>query len=190
MQLKPVDTPHLLRLVAGWLAQKENYQWLDFGDGRQLVSPEWLKVAMQRGTYVLRIFTSDADDIPIGVVGLSNVNPHFKTANIWVVLGDRARAGQGYASRASSRMLTLGFTELGLHSIHTWIVEHNPSIHVARRVNFRLIGTQRQCHYIDGRAYDRLWFDLLASEHEEIKDARNDSAATSDRRPVFHGTQP
>jgi RimJ/RimL family protein N-acetyltransferase len=190
MQLKPVDTPHLLRVVAEWLAQKENYQWLDFGDGRQLVTPEWLKVAMQRGTHVLRVFTSDADDIPIGVVGLTNVNRHFKTANIWIVLGDRAYGGQGYASRATSRMLTLGFAELGLRSIHTWIVEHNPSIHVARRVNFRLIGRQRQCHYIDGRAYDRLWFDLLASEHEEIEDVRNQPAAAPDRKPVLNGPQP
>jgi RimJ/RimL family protein N-acetyltransferase len=172
MQLKPLDSAAHLALAVDWLSRKENYQWLDFGDGRQLVSPEWLKIAMQRGSYVLRLFTSDAGDVPIGVVGLSNVNPHFKTANIWVVLGERSFAGQGYASRATSQMLTLGFVELGLNAIHTWIVEHNPSIHVAKRVNFRAIGRQRQCHYIDGRAYDRLWFDLLASEHEEIQDAR------------------
>lgn len=177
MQLKPLDSPELIQLVADWLARKENYQWLDFGDGRQLVSPEWLKIAMQRGTYVLRVFTSDLDDAPIGVVGLSNVNPHFKTANIWVVLGEKSHAGQGYASRATSKMLTLGFVELGFRAIHTWIVEHNPSTHVAKRVGFRPMGRQRQCHYIDGRAYDRLWFDLLASEHEEIRDVRHQQTA-------------
>jgi len=177
MQLKPPNSPEHLQLVADWLAQKENYQWLDFGDGRQLVSPEWLKIAMQRGSYALRIFTSDLDDTPIGVVGLSNVNPHFKTANIWVVLGDKSYAGQGYASRASSKMLTLGFQELGLRAIHTWIVEHNPSIQVAKRLKFRPIGRQRECHYINGRAYDRLWFDLLASEHEEIRDVRRERTA-------------
>jgi RimJ/RimL family protein N-acetyltransferase len=177
MQLKPLDSPGLIQVVADWLAQKENYQWLDFGDGRQLVSPEWLKVASQRGTYVLRVFTADKDDTPIGVVGLSNVNPHFKTANIWIVLGDKSYAGQGCASRAASKMLTVAFQELGLQAIHTWIVEHNPSIQVARRVNFRLIGRQRQCHYIDGRVYDRLWFDLLASAHEEIRDDRYQQSA-------------
>ena len=143
---------------------------------------------MQRGTYVLRVFTSDAEDIPIGVVGLSNLNPHFKTANIWVVLGDRAHAGQGYASRATSRMLTLRFTELGLRSVHTWIVEHNLSIHVARRVKFRLIGTQRQCHYIDGRASidcgSTCW-----PRSTGMEDARN-HPATSDRQPVLNSTQP
>jgi RimJ/RimL family protein N-acetyltransferase len=168
MQLKPADSPDLLRVVAGWLSDKENYQWLDFGDGRQMVSPEWLKIAMQRGTHVLRVFTDDETDAPIGVAGFSNLNPHFKTGTYWIVLGDKARAGRGYASRATSRMLTFGFTELGLHAIQTWIVEHNPSVRVAERVRFRPIGRQRQCHLIDGRAYDRLWFDLLPSEHEEL----------------------
>ena len=177
MQLKPLDSSEAIQLAVGWLSQKENYQWLDFGDGRQLVSAEWLKIGMQRGSYVIRIFTASDDRTPIGLVGLSNVNQHFKTANIWVVLGDRAYGGQGYASLATSRMLTLGFREVGLHAIHTWIVDGNPSIHVARRVGFRPIGRQRQCHYIDGRAYDRLWFDLLASEHEEIHDVRHQHIA-------------
>ena len=185
MQLKPLDSPELLQLVAGWLAQKENYQWLDFGDGRQLVSPEWLKIAMQRGTHVLRVFTADVDDMPIGVVGLSNINTHFKTANFWVVLGDRTHAGQGYASRAASQMLTLGFTRPGpcTRSI-PGSSSSNPSVHVARAVNFRPIGRQRQCHYIDGRAYDRLWFDLLASEHEEIL-MMSDVNALRDRSPAL-----
>jgi RimJ/RimL family protein N-acetyltransferase len=168
MKLEPLDTSDRLQLVTHWLAQKENYQWLDFGDGRQRLTPEWLKIAMQRGTQVLRIFTANGDDTPVGVVGLGELNTTFKTAQLWVVLGDKSFAGKGYATQAVSKMLTLGFTELGLHAIHTWIVEHNPSVRVAERVRFRPIGRQRQCHYIDGRAYDRLWFDMLASEHDEI----------------------
>jgi len=168
MQLKPADSPELLRVVAGWLSEKENYQWLDFGDGRQVVTAEWLKIAMQRGTQVLRVFTADDSDTPIGVAGIGNINPHFKTGTYWVVLGDKSYAGHGYASRATSRMLTLGFAELGLQSIQTWIVEHNQSVRVAERCRFRPVGRQRRCHVIDGRPCDRLWFDLLPSEHEEL----------------------
>ena len=177
MQLLPLDSPERIRLAVSWLTQRENYQWLDFGDGRQLVSAEWLKIAMQRGSYVLRLFTADDDETPIGVVGLSNVNPHFKTASIWVVLGDKSQSGRGYASRATSKMLTFGFNDLGLGAIHTWIVEHNPSIRVAQQVRFRPIGRQRKSHYIDGRAYDRLWFDLLASEHVEVLDVERQRSA-------------
>ena len=52
--------------------------------------------------------------------------------------------------------------------MNTWIVEHNPSVHIAERLGFKLIGRQRQCHYMNERFYDRLWFDLLAPEHREI----------------------
>ena len=177
MQLTPLDTPERLRIAVGWLSEKANYQWLDFGDGRQVVSPEWLKIAMQRGTLLLRMITSDGDDLPIGVVGLSNVNRNFKTANFLIVLGDRRFARQGYATRAGLEMLTIGFRDLGLQSIHTWIVEGNHSVHLARNMNFKPIGRQRQCHVIDGQPYDRLWFDVLASEHQETGNVRRQQIA-------------
>lgn len=168
MQLRPLDSPDLIRLVADWLAVKENYQWLDFGDGKQSLTPEWLKIMTQRDTDVLRVYTSDDSDAPIGVVGLDHINRHFKTARIWVVAGDKSFRARGLATRAVSQMLTLAFQELGLRAVYSWVVEGNPSARMAPRLNFKLIGRQRQCHYIDGRPYDRLWFDLLASEHHEL----------------------
>ena len=177
MQLKPLDSPPLLQLAVEWLSQKENYQWLDFGDGRQQVTPEWLKIAMQRGTLCLRVFTADVDDRPIGLVGLSSVNRNFKTAQFLIVVGDRTYARQGYATRAGLAMLSLAFRDLGLQSIHTWIVDGNHSVHLARNLNFKPIGRQRQCHLIDGRPHDRLWFDVLATEHQETADVRHQHIA-------------
>lgn len=184
MRLLPLDSPERLQLVAHWLAQKENYQWLDFGDGRQLVSAEWLKVGVQRGTYVLRLFTSDTDDTPIGVVGFSNINPYFKTASIWVVVGDKSFAARGQATRAASEMLSFGFEELGLRAVQTWIADGNQSQRIAKRLKFRLIGRQRQCHCVDGCVYDRLWFDLLASEHAENQDATRERSRRAASSPV------
>jgi RimJ/RimL family protein N-acetyltransferase len=184
MRLLPLDSPERIELVAKWLAQKENYQWLDFGDGRQLVSAEWLKIGLQRGTYVLRLFTSDANETPIGVVGFSNINPHFKTASIWVVVGDKSFAARGQATRASSEMLSLGFGELGLRTVQTWIADGNQSLRMAKRLKFRLIGRQRQCHCVDGRFYDRLWFDLLASEHTPNQEATRHRSAGAESSPV------
>jgi len=65
----------------------------------------------------------------------------------------------------------VAFQELGLHSVNTWTVEHNASRRGAERLGFRFIGRQRQCHLIDGQPYDRLLFDLLASEHREFDPA-------------------
>jgi RimJ/RimL family protein N-acetyltransferase len=60
-------------------------------------------------------------------------------------------------------------TKLGVHAVSTWVVDGNPSERtVADRLWFSFISRQRQCHYIDGRLYDRLWFDLPASEYKEL----------------------
>jgi RimJ/RimL family protein N-acetyltransferase len=172
MKLVPLDSPRLLELAAGWLALKENYQWLDFGDGRQLVTPALLKIMAQREAHFMRVYTGDHDDVPIGIVGLNSVSRVFGSATLWAVAGDKSFANRGYVSLASSKLLTLAFRDLELCSVNTWIVDGNSSVRSLQRLNFRFIGRLRQCHLIDGLPRDRLLFDLLASEHWELDEER------------------
>lgn len=171
MELIPLDNDGLINLAAGWLGEQRNYQWLDFGAGAQAISPPLLKIMTQKDSHIIRAFASDDDGKPIGLVALSNVNPGFRTAMLWIVLGNRRYSAKGYAHRASAAILTLGFTEYDLECINAWAVECNyPSLRAIKKLHFRPIGRQRRCHFIDGRPYDRLWFDLLASEHREEND--------------------
>ena len=64
-------------------------------------------------------------------------------------------------------------------------MDHNQSLRIIERLGFRFIGRQRQCHYIDGRPYDRLLFDLLASEHQELDEARCQRIEKSPLAAVF-----
>ncbi len=170
MELKPLDDSKLIEKIAEWMAQKENYQWLDYGNGRQVLTAAALRMMAQRDIHLLRAFTADDGDEAIGVAGLSNIDRTFNTALVSLcVLGDKRHAGHGYGTRALSRIISLGFDELGLQAVNAWVVEHNtPSRRMLERLNFRYVGRQRQCHYIDGRPYDRLLFDLLAAEHKEL----------------------
>ncbi len=185
MKLLPLDRPELFELVAGWLARIENHQWLDFGNGRQIVTPALLRIMAQRQTHFLRAFTSDRDDIPIGIVGLNSVDRTFKTATFWGAVGEKSFRNRGYSTVASSEFLTVAFRDLGLHAINTWAVDHNQSLRIIERLGFRFIGRQRQCHYIDGRPYDRLLFDLLASEHQELDEGRCQRIEKSPQAAVF-----
>lgn len=169
MQLLPLDKPELINLAADWLNEPGNYKWLDFGNGMQRVSAASLKIMTQREIHVLRAFTADDDKTPIGLIGLSNVDPNFKTAAIWIVLGDKQYSAKRYPIRASSKLLAFAFGELGLNAVQAWCVECNhASARLIRRLNFQPIGRQRRAHQIDGQIYDRLWFDLLPSEFKEI----------------------
>jgi len=184
MQLLPIDTAELMELVAGWLAEKENYQWLDFGAGRQIVTPPLLKVMVQRDSHFIRVYTND-DGLPVGVTALNTVDHHFRTGTFWGAAGDKSFRNRGLGTLAGSRFLTLAFSELDLHTINTWAVEHNPSRKIMERLNFRTIGRQRQCHFIDGQAYDRVLYDLLRSEHRELRAPRSRQAGDSrpDQQP-------
>lgn len=172
MKLHPLDGREMFERAAGWLACKENYQWLDFGNGRQIVTPALLKIMAQRETHFLRVYTAGSGERPIGIVGLNSIDRAFRTGTLWAVAGDKSFSNRGYVSLASSKLLTLAFRDLGLHVVDTWIVDRNPSLRSLGRLNFRFIGRRRQCHTIDGRRYDRLLFDLLAVEHRELDEAR------------------
>jgi RimJ/RimL family protein N-acetyltransferase len=162
----------LLELAARWLARRENYQWLDFGNGRQVVTPALLRIMTQRETHFMRIYTAPRDDTPLGIAGLNGVDRAFNTATFWAVAGEKSFRTRGYATIAASKFLSLAFRELRLHVINTWAVDTNPSLRGLERLGFRFVGRQRQCHYIEGRLHDRLLFDLLASEHRELDEAR------------------
>src|SRR3954454_19566330 len=118
----------------------------------------------------MRIFTASRDDSPIGIVALNNVDRVFRTGTLWGAAGDKSLRNWGYGTLAGSKMLTLAFRELRLLTVNTWVVDRNPSLRTVERMGFRYAGRQRQCHFIDGRAYDRLLFDVLASEHRELDD--------------------
>ena len=170
MQLLPLNNAASIALAADWLGREENYRWLDFGDANDALSAASLKEIAQRDIDVLRLFTPDGSDLPIGIVALSDVRQHWKMAgSVWVVLGRKRYAS--YACRAVSKVLTLGFVGLGLEAVSTWTVETNtPFRAILEQLNFKYIGRQRRRHWIDGRPYDRLLYDLLATEHREIPD--------------------
>ena len=171
MKLEPLDRNHV-PLVASWLADEQNHRWLDFGRGRQVIPSAGLMVMRQQPFH--RLFTFPAPDLdadqPVGVVGLSDISTRFRYATLWYVLGDKARARQGYTSRAVRAALQIAFQEMDLHSVEAWALEKNQgSIAVLRNNGFREMGRRRECHEIDGRLQDRIHFDILAHDFLEYE---------------------
>ena len=173
MRLLPIDN-ELFPGVISWLDKEENYKWLDFGFGSQPIPPPAFLMMLKKPNHCLRVFTGEDDQTPIGLVAFSNIHPQFRTAMLWYLLGNKTYEGQGLTTRAVGQMLKLGFRELGLVAVHAWVAEGNAaSVRILERNGFRLIGRQRQCHYVDGEPRDRLLFDLLASEFPGIREGRS-----------------
>ena len=120
MNLISITDNEEVYLVESWLKKPENYKWLDFRNGIQSLNAASIKVMTKREIHLLRLFTTDKDGVPVGLVGLSDIHEKFKTASFWIVLGDEKYRGQGLAVRAASQLLTIGFKERGLHAINAW----------------------------------------------------------------------
>jgi RimJ/RimL family protein N-acetyltransferase len=166
MELITLDSLGLAERAAGWLAEKRNRQWLDSGSGGQQLGAAGLRIMSRSDDHILRAFTSDETGEAIGLVALSSVNRDFRSALLWALLGDRRYAAKGYVFRATAAMLSLGFADYGLECINAWAVECNhASLRILRKLNFKPIGRERGCHYIDGHPFDRLLFELQSSDH-------------------------
>lgn len=173
MELIPLDDERLIRRAALWLSEKDNRQWLDFGDGAREMDQGVVRAMVHDDTHIVRAFTADDTGASIGLVGLAGVNRDFRSAILWALLGDRSYAAKGYVLRATVAMLTLGFTQYGLDCVNAWAVEGNrASLRILKTLNFKAIGRQRNCHYVDGQAFDRLLFELQAGDHRSRPDAR------------------
>lgn len=133
------------------------------GNGAQL--------GIARGTERIFTFSPEEEDVPAGVVGLSQIHPEFRTAMLWYALGDPDLGGRGLTTQAVLAVLEIAFGELELEAINAWAVaENQPSARILEKAGFRLIGRQRRCHQIDGRPSDRLLFDRLRNEFDKADD--------------------
>jgi len=159
-----IEDAHL-ELVSRWLGDKENYQWLDFGAGQQVIARTALALMRQRELHCFHLQRVEENGPPVGIVALSNISPNFRSAMLWYVLGEKRHGGKGIMGRGVARMLRHAFGSLGLHSVQAWCVAGNtPSLRILEKSGFQLIGRQRECHFIDGQLLDRLLYDLLARE--------------------------
>lgn len=162
--------------AAGWLLEEHNARWLDFGMDTPALSPAVLKMMAGRDKHCIWVFGPAEERRPVGLVALSSVQRRFRTGELWFVLGDKHYGSRGLTTRAVERLIAYGFGALELRCIYAWTVEINRGgRRLLERTGFRFAGKLRDSHRIDGRWYDRLWYDLLPEEyngHEEHEPRR------------------
>jgi RimJ/RimL family protein N-acetyltransferase len=163
MMVRPVQDQDL-PLLQKWLSEPENIKWLDFTE-TGLVK---LKFMLSRSTDVYRVFAPSRSHPPIGIVAIVNIHQRHRNGVVWVILGNKTYAGQGYTAQACSELLQYAYQERKLNSVNSYVVEsnYNPLIKV---FGFHYYGRQRACHFVDGEFRDRLWYDLLSSEFRPLQ---------------------
>ena len=102
---------------------------------------------------------------PIGHTDLFYVDYRNRTAQWGILIGEADARGKGYGTETARLMLDYAFTALGLHSVLLTTDEYNLAGRRAyEKAGFREFGRRRQCTWMNGRYWDMVYMDCLASE--------------------------
>ena len=157
-ELQPKD----IQIVKGWLTARDNAKFLSPFFQNESMKEEQLAFFLMRRDKLT--FLVQCDGIPVGVVGLTNIDEINRSAEIWCVVGDCNFRHKGVATESFVLTLKKAFGNLGLHSVNGWASDGNYTIRTFQRLGFTRIGRQRECHLQDGIFKDRLLFDILDNE--------------------------
>ena len=103
----------------------------------------------------------------IGNCGLHEVDRFNRRTVVGIMIGEPEARGRGYGTEAMRLLLDYAFTGLGLHNVMLKVFEYNlAGRRCYEKVGFREIGRRRESRWYNGRFWDEISMDILASEFE------------------------
>lgn len=117
--------------------------------------------------YNFFIVTLDNDKL-IGTVGLESYDPINRFATLGIFIGDKDYRSKGYGTEAIKMVLDYGFNYLNLNNIKLDLMSFNErALKCYKKCGFKEYGRRRKCRFINGKYYDCIEMDILASEFNE-----------------------
>ncbi len=160
--LKKMETSDI-KLVKNWLEDKNNNIWLDTVFQQEELNEAMLAIMLMKKDH--RTYIIMAENEPVGIVGLTEVDDINRSASFWNVLGNKVYKGMGVVREAQRQMLQISFAELNLHTVKAWIAEGNiPNIKNLEKLGFKRAGQLRESHWINDSYKDRWLYDILKED--------------------------
>jgi len=101
----------------------------------------------------------------IGNCGLHEVDLANRRTVVGIMIGEPDARGRGYGTEAMRLLLDYAFTVLGMHSVMLTVFEHNGAgRRCYEKVGFREMGRRRESRWYNGRFWDEIHMDILATE--------------------------
>lgn len=131
------------------------------------VDGAWYESYMRsRGSAVRCAIVDDADAEKIlGLVSLTGIDPVNRSAELHIMIGDRACRGRGMGIFAVREMCAHGFSNLNLNRIEVGLLETNAAARgLYEKAGFTLEGARRCSNYKNGSYVSSLVMGLLKDE--------------------------
>ena len=166
--LRPVeeeDYPLILR----WQNHPEVWWYMDYERPFSLEDIRESEERARREGYPLLI---TVDGRPVGRIGLNQFRRRDRICSLYLLIGEPAFWGQGYASDAVMALLAHAFDRLDLHQVELWTLAPNGrAIEVYEHCGFRVEATLRERSFKDGTFVDRVVMSVNRDEFAKVREA-------------------
>lgn len=109
-------------------------------------------------------YTIMADDRPIGVVGLTDIDLENQQAELFIMIGEADYRGKGIGQQAVKHIVRYAFETLGLHRVGLHVSANNvAAIACYRKAGFQEEGRLRDDRLVDGTYEDTLVMSVISS---------------------------
>jgi len=167
IELKPLHENHA-KYFFNWFQDEEVIQYsLSIFQKLQTESQvkEWLKETVNdTKTFKQGIFLKNTDCL-IGYAGICDLSSTNKSGEYFIFIGDKSYWGKGVGTEVTTKVIEIGFNDLGLNRIMLTVSEPNVGgVKAYQRAGFKLEGRLRQACYRDGEFHDKLVMSVLKKE--------------------------
>lgn len=101
----------------------------------------------------------------LGHAGLYQIDHRVRSAELAIMIGDKAAWGQGIGEACTRWLLAFGFDELNLHRIYLEVLETNPrAMKLYEKIGFKQEGRLRHAQFKRGRYLDVVVMSILDEE--------------------------
>lgn len=111
------------------------------------------------------IFVIEADGRAVGTVGLTDINPVDRNAELYLVMGEDDYRNKGIGREACEYIIQYGFESLKLHKILLIVNSYNaPAIHLYKSIGFIEEGILKEDIFFEGQYFDEIYMGIINSE--------------------------
>ena len=156
-------------LKVKWINNSANNQYLHYDlPLREEPTRAWFNRVKDLDTRL--DLTILCDDVPVGVIGLLDINRKKGSAEVYLTVGEVPSKGKGIATQAFKELLRIAFSELGLHRVMFFTETGNaPILRISQKLGFVKEGCLRdELKNRDGEYVSRYVFSMLEKEFEAL----------------------
>ena len=134
------------------------------------VDEKWFEKYMMNRSSEVRCSIVDENDEIVGLISLVSINYLNQSAELHIMIGDKANQGKGIGSFAVGQILNHAFMNMHLQRVELTVLASNlRAQRLYEKCGFVKEGIKRKARFKSGIFEDMLMFAVLKDEYKEIK---------------------